>query len=273
MRMIPGIRPVRYIKFSPGGFFEEKEVAVACEAPVSLTINGATWLTFSCTPVQLEELAAGFLFNENVIQSMQEIASIHVCSNSSNIDVWLTHAVARPTQWMRASGCSGGFTSVGHQNEIIQTARQFSPETVLENMRQLFDRQDLYQEAGGLHCSALSDGKNIRLAAEDIGRHNTLDKLAGQLLLRNEIIPERLILTTGRISSEMLQKSIRLKASMVISRTSPTSLAINLAERAGITLIGYARRNQFVIYTHSSRLAQAAPAQPVQAVEPGDPAG
>jgi FdhD protein len=270
--MIPGIRPVRYIKFSPGGFFEEKEVAVACEAPVSLTINGELWITFSCTPVQLEELAAGFLYNENVIQSIQEIASIHVCSDSSNIDVWLEHAVTHPAQWTRTSGCSGGFTSAGHQIEMIRSARQFSPETILENMRQLFDRQDLYQEAGGLHCSALSDGENIRLAAEDIGRHNTLDKLAGQLLLRKEIIPERLILTTGRISSEMLQKSIRLKASVVVSRTSPTSLAINLAERAGITLIGYARRAQFVIYTHASRLAQAALVQPAHALEPGDPA-
>ena len=254
--MIPGTRQVRYIKFLTDGPFEEKDASVVCEAPVSLSVNGETWLTFSCTPVHLEELAAGFLFNEGVIQSMDEVASIRVCSDSLNVDVWLEHSVTRPAHWMRTSGCSGGLTSVEPGNDTIPITRQFYPEIILENMRRLLSKQDLYHEAGGLHCSALSDGENICLAAEDIGRHNTLDKLAGQLLINKMILPDRLILTTGRISSEMLQKSIRLKASVVISRTSPTSLAINLAEQAGITLIGYARGNQFIVYTHSARLAQ-----------------
>ena len=258
--MIPGTGPVRYIYFSSDGSLEEKDADVACEAPVTLAVNGEVWLTFSCTPNQLEELAAGFLYNESVIASVEEIASMQVCSDSSNIDVWLEHKVTRPAHWMRTSGCSGGFTGVKPSIETVPISRRFSPEIIQENMQQLLKKQDLYHSSGGLHCSALSDGEKICLAAEDIGRHNTLDKLAGQLLMRKLSIPERLILTTGRISSEMLQKSMRLKASVVVSRTSPTSLAVTLAEQAGITLIGYARGNQFIVYTHSTRLLTPAPA-------------
>jgi FdhD protein len=235
------------------------------EAPVTLTVNAEAWLTFSCTPNQLEELAAGFLFNERVIESFEEIASLHVCGDSSNIDVWLEHKVKRPAHWTRTSGCSGGFTGVRPSIETVSSSRLFSPTMILENMQQLLRKQDLYHETGGLHCSALSDGENICLVAEDIGRHNTLDKLAGQLLMRKLALPDRVILTTGRVSSEMLQKSMRLKASVLVSRTSPTSLALTQAEQAGITLIGYARRSQFIIYTHSDRMLAPALTQPVQA--------
>jgi len=98
-----------------------------------------------------------------------------------------------------------------------------------------------------------SDGKQIVLVAEDIGRHNTLDKLAGMCLLQNSWPEPRILITTGRISSEMLQKAARMGAPILISRTSPSSLSIEMAERYGITLIGYARRQRFNVYTHPQR--------------------
>jgi FdhD protein len=119
---------------------------------------------------------------------------------------------------------------------------------------QLFDAQDLYQKTGGVHTSALSDGRKILVRAEDIGRHNTLDKISGRCLLEGISPERRILLTTGRISSEMLQKSIRIGASVVISRTSPSSLSIRLAEQWSITLIGYAHRNRFNVYTHPERI-------------------
>ena len=101
----------------------------------------------------------------------------------------------------------------------------------------------------------LSDGKNWLVPAQDIGRHNTLDKIAGYCLL-NDLHPEqRVLITTGRISSEMLQKARRLEAAILISRTSPSALSIQLAQTAGITLIGYARRNRFNVYTHAERIS------------------
>jgi FdhD protein len=129
-----------------------------------------------------------------------------------------------------------------------------SPEMVGHLVSQLFESQKLYRVSGGVHTSALTDGKRLLVVAEDIGRHNTLDKIAGHCLLQNINPRRKIILTTGRISSEMLQKSARLKAGIVISRTSPSSMSIDLAQKWGITLIGYAHRNRFNIYTHPERI-------------------
>ena len=128
------------------------------------------------------------------------------------------------------------------------------PETVTHLLEEFLEAQVLYRETGGVHTSALSDGKKILVSADDIGRHNTLDKISG-LCLMNGIAPEtRILLTTGRISSEMLQKAARMKAPVLISRTSPSSLSIEMAERYGITLIGYARTHRFHVYANAQRI-------------------
>lgn len=232
------------------------------ETPVSLTVNGTPWLTFMCTPTHLDALALGFLYNENVIQSLDEVADVRVCPSGENVDIWLHHNPQKPESWTRTSGCTGGLTSVdlhglsSHQDNRGKLAAQ----AVTHLISSLIESQNLYRSAGGVHSSALSDGQHILLVAEDIGRHNTLDKLAG-LALRDGIYPPRkVLLTTGRISSEMLQKAARIGASILISRTSPTSLSIELAEKAGITLIGYARRDRFNLYTHPERIDFSHPA-------------
>jgi FdhD protein len=118
----------------------------------------------------------------------------------------------------------------------------------------LFESQSLYRETGGVHTSALSDGEKILLSAEDIGRHNTLDKIAGLCLMKNIWPENRILITTGRISSEMLQKAAQLNAPILISRTSPSSLSIDMADRYGITLIGYARKHRFNVYSNAQRV-------------------
>ena len=131
---------------------------------------------------------------------------------------------------------------------------KFGAETVGTLVHMLFESQELYRETGGVHTSALSDGERILLAAEDIGRHNTLDKIAGLCLMKSIWPQRRILITTGRISSEMLQKAARLGAAILISRTSPSSLSIEMADRYGITLVGYARRQQFNVYSNPQRL-------------------
>jgi FdhD protein len=189
---------------------------------------------------------------------MGDIADVRVCEHGDNIDVWLERSVEQPKSWRRTSGCTGGITAVDLLARPVITFREdlpkLDPETVGILVDMLFNSQDLYRETGGVHTSALSDGTKIVLSAEDIGRHNTLDKIAGLCLLRN-IWPEtRILVTTGRISSEMLQKAARLRAPVLISRTSPSSLSIEMAERYGITLIGYARRQRFNVYSNAQRV-------------------
>lgn len=228
------------------------------EAPVSLTVNGEVWMTFMCTPVDLEALAAGFLYNEGIVDHVQDIASVRVCEHGDNVDVWLSREAKQPASWRRTSGCSGGLTAVdtlaqpgvslhGHDGRI-------PAEEIGRLVELLFESQALYRETGGVHTSVLSDGRGIVLSAEDIGRHNTLDKIAGLCLLGNTWPAQRILITTGRISSEMLQKAARLQSPILISRTSPSSLSIEMAERYGITLIGYARRQRFNVYSVPERV-------------------
>ncbi len=230
------------------------------EQAVTLTINGEEWVTLMCTPTQLEALAVGFLYNEGMIQSIQEVAILQPCENERNVDIWLTHALAKPRRWRRTSGCTGGVTQVDGEQVLHPqppTSFQVQPEQISQWMEDLYRHQELYRTARGVHASALSDGERLVVQCEDIGRHNTLDKLSGWALLNGFSSAQKIVLTTGRISSEMLQKSARLGAGMVVSRTSPTSASVALAERWGITLIGYARRTRFTVYAHPQRVKGA----------------
>jgi len=241
--------------------WEPHDAETIVEAPVSLTVNGQVWLTFMCTPVNLEALAVGFLYNEGILESMDEVEDVRVCEHGDNVDVWLNRTVEQPKSWRRTSGCTGGVTAVdllARPNVSFNGDQpKVPPEAIGHLVEMLFESQELYRETGGVHTSALSDGEKILLSAEDIGRHNTLDKIAG-LCLMNNIWPEtRILITTGRISSEMLQKAARLEVPILISRTSPSSLSIEMAERYGITLIGYARKHRFNVYSNSQRVGMS----------------
>lgn len=263
---------VRYERVEAG---EQARVGaeVITEAPVSLTVNGVAWLSFMCTPVDLEALAVGFLFNEGVISRREEVAAVEVCARGDNVDVLLDRPVCRPPSWRRTSGCVGGFTAVepaagdaapAEPGDLAAQALRSDPlrleaGAVHRLLGALFGGQNLYAQTGGVHSSALADGDRIVVAAEDIGRHNTLDKLAGRCLLDGLAPARRVLLTTGRVSSDMLQKAARLRAPVVVSRSSPTSLSIELADRWGITLVGYVRRDGFNVYTHAERIVPDRP--------------
>jgi len=227
------------------------------EAPISMTINGEAWITFMCTPADLEALAVGFLYNEGIIKKIDEVAGVRICEYGDNVDVWLNHDAQQPKSWRRTSGCTGGVTAVdalARPDIAFDGSRpKFRPEVIENLVEMLFEAQVLYRETGGVHISVLSDGEKALVSAEDIGRHNTLDKIAGLCLMKNIWLETRILMTTGRISSEMLQKAARLQAPIPISRTSPSSLSIEMAERYGITLIGYARRQRFNVYSNRQR--------------------
>jgi FdhD protein len=239
------------------GIFRYETASVIIEKSVSLTVNGELWLSLLCTPINLDALAIGFLFNEGIITDLSSVASVRVCPLGDNIDIWLTHSVDKPRHWTRTSGCSGGVTGVASPKGgrlSFTNGGMLTPIQIDQMLAEFYQVQMLYKHTGGVHTSALSDGKQIILVAEDIGRHNTLDKLAGHCLLQQLTPMRRIILTTGRISSEMLQKAARLKAPIVISRTSASSRSIEMSESLGITLIGYARREHFIVYTHPERI-------------------
>jgi FdhD protein len=254
------ISPQKAIQYERYEFrkWEHHDAETIVETPVSLTVNGKVWLSFMCTPVNLEALSVGFLYNEGMIESMDEVSDVRVCEHGDNVDVWLNYTVEQPASWRRTSGCTGGVTAVDllakPNVHFGMNSLRLSPEAVGRLVEMLFESQSLYRETGGVHTSALSDGENVLLSAEDIGRHNTLDKIAGLCLMNGITSENKILITTGRISSEMLQKAARLQVPILISRTSPSSLSIEMAERYGITLVGYARRDRFNVYSNGERV-------------------
>lgn len=240
------------------GKWETPGFGVIVETPVSLSVNGHIWLTFMCTPTDLEALAVGFLYNEGVIKSKAEIELVNVCPSGDNVDIWLKGTVEQPQHWRRTSGCTGGVTSAAldQLHPELKDGLLLTPQKVHTLIKSLSEAQVLYREVGGVHTSILSDGEKAVVVTEDIGRHNSLDKIAGRCLLDGIELDRKILVTTGRISSDMIQKAARIGAAIVISRTSASSLSVTLADRWGITLIGYARHDQFVIYTHPERIKQ-----------------
>jgi len=215
-------------------------------------------LTFMCTPTDLEALAVGFIYNEGIIKGKEEIELVEVCPSGDNVDIWLKSAVEQPEHWRRTSGCTGGITAAALDKvrPELKDGLILTPQMVQTLIKSLTEEQVLYRDVGGVHTSILSDGEHVVVTAEDIGRHNSLDKIAGRCLLDDIEMTRKILVTTGRISSDMIQKAARIGAAVVISRTSASSLSVTLADKWGISLIGYARHDQFIIYTHPERIKQ-----------------
>lgn len=234
---------------------EESHIQVVNEIDLRLFVNGEHWITFMCTPLHQIELALGFLYNEYIIHSIDQVADYRLCEAGDSVDVWLNFSPPKPKSWKRTSGCSNGRTALELPlSSALPISCFLEIQDVYRMSSLLYDAQNFYKESGGIHISALSDGTTILCSTEDIGRHNTLDKLSGMKLLHPDELSTKIVLTSGRVSSEMMQKSIRMESQIVISRTAPSAFAVELAEQFGVTLIGYAKRNRFIIYSHPERI-------------------
>jgi len=238
------------------GTWSKTSAHVPGEMELTVYINGQELVTIMCTPTKLTNLVLGFLLSEGIITSMKDVAMMRVCEDDSLAEVRLTNQDFKmPTKRTLTSGCGGGasFTTEGQK---VDSQLVITPEEALSLMKQLQDKMDLYQLSGGVHASALADAKKLLVVAEDIGRHNTLDKIQGECLLRGIPVKDGVLLSTGRISSEMVRKAAKMRVPVVISRTSPTGRAIQMANEWDISLIGYARGNRLIVYSHPERLGQ-----------------
>ncbi len=249
-----GVKPVRYISVGTGAPHEVNDEIVE-EATACISVNGRELATFMCTPRNLDWLGVGFLFNEGIISHLDEIASLHI-SEANCVEIWLTHAFTPPERLIVTAGCGGGvtFDDLSTQYPPLTASTRATPDALAGLMRQLHLGAELYQRARGIHTAVLATPSALLLQVEDLGRHNCLDKLAGAALLQGLATPGHILLSSGRISSEMINKARRLGTPIVCSRTSPTSLSVALAEAWHITLIAYLRQDRMRIYTHPERV-------------------
>jgi len=253
-----GTYPLTYI-----GYYEAEcrpvRGTVPTEERVTIYVNGQTLVRLNCTPLLLEELALGLLFNEGLIEGIEDVAALELSPRGQCVDVWLRGQIELPQMRIITSGCSGGVTFEDAPVTLPQLASEMRilPQRVVGLMEQLTRGAVLYSRTGGIHTAALADGERILWTAEDIGRHNTIDKLAGICLRESHPSRDHILLTSGRVSSEMVYKAARMGVPVVISRTSPTSMSVRLAGTCGITLIGYTRRRSFRVYAHEERVGAA----------------
>jgi FdhD protein len=238
-----------YLKVK-GEQVEEVVGEVVREQPLSVYVNGERFLTLLCSPMMLESLVTGYLWMEKVIGDVDEITALEISPVDGRADVTLRHPVTLPTERILTSGCGGGITfRIDHRLfPRLHSSLRVRPVELGERMKDLFGSAVHYQRSRGIHGAALADRQRLLLVAEDVGRHNAVDKIKGEALRRRIPTEDRLLLSTGRISSEMLLKAARMGVPVVASRTSPTEMAVALAEQLGVTVCGYVRPDSLNVY-------------------------
>jgi FdhD protein len=245
-----------------GEHLEELIDQVAAEIPFALMVNGQLLVTLVCSPTELDAMAVGFLLSEGILTDRDSLLDIAVDEKETMVSVILKklpNGFDRIAQRKTiTSGCGQGVTfSDGASLESLpvnQKRTKVTPEYIRTLLKIFRSISDLFQKTGGIHSAALADDKEIILFAEDIGRHNAVDKLIGRAFLDTIQLEDKILLSSGRISGEIMTKVIRNKIPILVSRTAPTCMSLTYAEDHGITLIGFARGKKMNIYTHPQRI-------------------
>lgn len=248
----------RLVHKNTGGSFEEAEDPVALEKRLRVSVNGKEVLSLYCTPLMVRELVVGMFMTEEIIKGGW-------CAERMSIEYGEEVAVDIPAEGeavtdgaVITSGCIGGLTFPKRLLlERIEDPFRIAPERLKELFRKFQNASELYKLTGCVHSAALSDGSGLLCLAEDIGRHNAVDKILGYALIENLPFSGTIMLASGRLSSEIVSKCARWGIPLVASRTSPTSLAVDIADRSGVTVVGFIRADRFNIYTHPERIEGA----------------
>lgn len=249
---------VTYLRYA-GNESHQMHRPLVREAPWTIHVNGQELVTLLCTPHKMNFMALGFLAAEGLIEGMDDVLLLRVCEEQEGvIDVKLKNQeLSPPSRAVLLSGCGRGITfdDLSTVHPGLDSNLKVSPSQIKGLMQQLRHQSEVHKVAGGTHASALADGETLVVVAEDVGRHNTLDKIRGECLFRGIPTKDRVILTTGRISSEMVNKAVKMEVPVVASLTSPTDLAVKLARNWEMTIIGYVRGHKMNVYTRPDRVA------------------
>jgi FdhD protein len=257
---------VRADRFSTAGDARpaEEEVRVIAEAPVTIDVENVDHYTLLCTPTDREALAAGFLFSEGIIEARDDIAIIKECDDDPNtIRVRLTKkipAIGDPGRNLLIVSSCGACGSEGLKEQLDALPRSGDTlkieSTVLKSVYDgLRKRQKVFEACGSAHAAALFDGGGEILSfAEDVGRHNALDKAIGACILDGKKTAGLGVAVTSRLSLEMVSKCSRAGVELIAAVSAPTSLAIDVAKRCNITLCAFVREDRGTAFTHPGRI-------------------
>jgi FdhD protein len=251
------------IRLNSDGKSIKKDLIVK-ELPFTILINNQEIVTLLCSPDKLEYLAVGFLLSEGLIRNDTQIKRIGLGKDGHYANVELDRDFQIPQNFFQkrliGSGCGKGVSFYDSQDvdhcESTNSDIRIGYEQIVNFMKIFQEKSTLFKNTGGVHSAALCNLNEIEIFAEDIGRHNALDKIFGECFLNNISTEDKIILTSGRITSEILIKIAKRKVPIIISRAAATDLAVGLADQLRLTLVGFVRGKRMNIYTHNFRIEE-----------------
>ena len=255
-------RESRAIVRIDGNGRKAQEDLVIREHALTITLNDRQFVTMLCTPSDLEALGLGFLSSEGLIQSMEDIESLSLSDDDSELKVYVEGNIALEEELFAkraiTSGCGRGsiFYSVLDALDFqkVSSDQKVSADSIIRLASEVQSMSALFKSTGGAHAAALCDADRVVVFKEDIGRHNAVDKVFGECLIGGVETGGKTLLSSGRLSSEIVIKAVRHGAAVVASRAAPTSLAVWFAQDAGITLIGFVRGGRMNVYSNDHRI-------------------
>jgi len=249
------------IKYESSNAIELDDMVVK-EYALTIFLDGEEFVTLLCTPSSLDLLTIGFLLSESIIKSKDDIIKLRVDEGKGIADVLTSEAgsIAKRLHGKRTmtTGCGKGSSFYNVMDSIscrkVAAELQLDAEYILELMKDFNKRSELFLNTGGVHSVALGDAAGIILFHEDVGRHNAMDKVIGEASIMGIGLSDKIVLTSGRVSSEILIKAAKAGIPVIVSRSSPTDLAVELSVRLGVTVIGFARGHRMNIYSNPERI-------------------
>lgn len=234
----------------------EIEDLVVCEYPFTIFLNEQEFITLLCSPKSLKSLSIGFLYSEGIIKSVSDIDSINIDEKMgyAYIKIGNLSKFAKQLYGKRVitTGCGKGSIFYNALDSLkcknFKNNLDIEYKKLLDIMKVFNKKSELFLETGGVHSVGLIDDNKILYFEEDIGRHNALDKIIGSCLVDNVNIEDKSIITSGRITSEIVLKCAKLGIGCIISRSAPTNLAIDTGKKLNIEIIGFARGNKLNVY-------------------------
>jgi len=239
-----------------GDLFEHGVHEVVEEIPIALFINGRHAMTAMMSPVNLEDFVTGYMFTEQIIKNIDEIESIKIEKNRISVITKNLFKVLGPKKTI-LSGC-GGSTSFIDTEKLPKIHSDFSISAgaISTALRSVLD-SEIHRTTGGFHMVVLLDSQRVVSVAEDIGRHNAVDRIIGHALRNGIDLSRTFVISSGRISSEMVRKCLTANIPIIVSRSATTTLSVDIANKTGLTVIGFARGGKLNIYSHPERIIGA----------------
>ncbi|MBU8907073.1 formate dehydrogenase accessory sulfurtransferase FdhD [Desertibacillus haloalkaliphilus] len=245
-------------------YFEDE---IATEYPLTIVLNGEEFATMVCTPTHLEELVIGFLASEGMLRFYhKDVKSLSIDETRGFAYVELTHkpSIHQEMHSKRFIGsCCGKSRQSFYFHNDVKTAKtsmtktKVSPQSCVDLMESMQNNSNEFKHTGGVHNAAICTDSQMIVTRSDIGRHNALDKLFGYCLMNEIKVRDKIVVFSGRISSEVLLKVAKIGIGIMLSKSAPTNLALKMADELNITAVGFIRSGRMNVYTHPERIIGA----------------